>query len=210
MSNMIREWSSFSDSNIVVEGLQDGKNCYMKGIFVQADKRNLNERVYPLMEISEAVKNIQKRILTGSVLGECDHPDTLTVNLENVSHVITEMHMDGHNGVGTLKLLPTPKGQIIRAMIESGVKLGVSSRGSGNVDYNGIVSDFDIVTVDIVAQPSAPEAYPIPIFESLYKKSGYHLIEEMARESIAQTKHSIEARDQLSYEIYEFFKHLRG
>jgi hypothetical protein len=206
-NNMLREWSSFSDSNVTID--QDSnKNCFMKGIFVQADKRNLNERVYPLQEIARAVQGMQSRIqATGGILGECDHPDTLTVNIDNVSHIITEIHMEGANGVGALKLLPTPKGQIIRTMLEAGVKLGVSSRGSGNVDYNGTVSDFDIVTVDIVAQPSAPDAYPKPIFESLYRTGGYKLIESIAVDVL---KGSAGANTELSNEILGFFRHLRN
>lgn len=212
---MIREWSSFQKSNIVVEnrsGINGGKDCYMKGIFIQAEQRNLNERVYPLNEITQAVMSLNERIKSGgSVLGECDHPDTLTVNLDNVSHVITEMMMNGNDGIGTLKLLPTPKGQIIRSMIESGVTLGVSSRGSGNVDHNGHVSDFEIITVDIVAQPSAPGAYPTPVFESLYKTGGHRLIENM-QDMANDVLHgsSVSAEIALSKEIYSFFKQLRS
>lgn len=207
--SMIREWSSFQDSNIVVESAGAGRDCFMKGIFIQAEQRNLNERVYPLNEISRAVQCVNERIMNGdSVLGECDHPDTLTVNLDNVSHVITDMHMQGTDGIGTLKLLPTPKGQIIRSMIESGVKLGVSSRGSGNVDHNGHVSDFEIVTVDIVAQPSAPNAYPVPVFESLYKTGGYRLMEEF-EDRANDVLHGVRGSNKsLDAEIHSFFKHL--
>lgn len=209
--SMLREWSSFQKSGIVVESRGDGRDCYMKGIFIQAEQRNLNERVYPLNEISHAVMSVNERIMSGgSVLGECDHPDTLTVNLDNVSHVITEMHMEGTDGIGTLKLLPTPKGQIIRSMIEAGVKLGVSSRGSGNVDHNGHVSDFEIITVDIVAQPSAPDAYPTPVFESLYKTGGHKLTEHF-NEMANAVLHDVKGADKdLSAEIYHFFKHLRN
>ena len=211
MSSMIREWSSFNDSNIVVESLQDGKNLFLKGIFIQADKRNLNERVYPLNEISAAVMDMNSRIQkTGGILGECDHPDTLTINIQNVSHIITEMHMQGVNGVGTLKMLPYPKGEVIRALIESGVKLGVSSRGSGNVDFNGLVSDFEIVTVDVVAQPSAPDAYPAPIFESLYSKGGYFLSEHAKYASEEILKGNDKARQDFQAEIHDFFKRLRS
>lgn len=205
---MLREWSSFSESNVTID--QDAsKNCFMRGIFIQADKRNLNERVYPLNEIAKAVQGMQARIqATGGILGECDHPDTLTVNIDNVSHIITEIHMEGTNGVGALKLLPTPKGLIIRTMLENGVKLGVSSRGSGDVDYNGIVSQFDIVTVDIVAQPSAPDAYPKPIFESLYRTGGYKLIESIAVDVLKGTDKT--AQTELSNEILGFFRHLRN
>lgn len=210
-NNMLREWSSFQKSNIVVENSGDGRDCYMKGIFIQAEQRNLNERVYPLYEISNAVQQVNERIIQGdSVLGECDHPDTLTVNLDNVSHIITEMTMQGNDGIGTLKLLPTPKGQIIRSMIEAGVKLGVSSRGSGNVDHRGMVSDFEIVTVDIVAQPSAPNAYPTPVFESLYSRGGYKLMENMEDIANDVMHGSNGAEKRMDAEIHNFFKLLRG
>ena len=111
-----------------------------------------------MKEIETAVKTLNEQITGGySVLGEVDHPDDLKINLDRVSHMITEMWMDGPNGFGKLKILPTPMGQLVKTMLESGVKLGVSSRGSGNVnEANGHVSDFEIVTVDVVAQPSAP------------------------------------------------------
>ena len=114
-----------------------------------------------------------------SVLGEVDHPDDLRINLDRVSHMITEMWMDGPNGYGKLKILPTPMGQLVRTMLESGVKLGVSSRGSGNVseDESNTVSEFEIITVDVVAQPSAPGAYPTPIYEHLMNtRGGYKAI----------------------------------
>jgi hypothetical protein len=113
------------------------------------------------------------------VLGEVDHPEGLNINLDRVSHTITEMWMDGPNGYGKLKILPTPMGQLVRTMLESGVKLGVSSRGSGNVSESGSgeVSDFEIITVDVVAQPSAPGAYPTPIYEHLMNtRGGYKAI----------------------------------
>ena len=133
----------------------------MKGIFVQGGVKNQNERVYPVKEIGKAVESINERLTQGqSVLGEADHPEELTVNLDRVSHMIQEMWMDGANGYGKLKILPTPMGNIVSTLLESGAKLGVSSRGSGNVNESGQVSEFEIVTVDIVAQPSAPAAYP--------------------------------------------------
>lgn len=147
------------------------KNLCMKGIFIQGGIRNQNQRVYPLAEISRAVDSLMERINSGhSVLGEADHPDELQINLDRVSHIVTEMWMDGPNGMGKLKILPTPMGQLVQTMLESGVKLGVSSRGSGNVGPNGEVSDFEFVTMDIVAQPSAPNAYPKTVYESLWRK----------------------------------------
>jgi hypothetical protein len=156
----------------------DGKNLYMKGICIQGGIRNANQRVYPVNEIGRAVKTLNDQITGGySVLGEVDHPDDLKINLDRVSHMITEMWMDGPNGYGKMKILPTPMGQLVRTMLESGVKLGVSSRGSGEVDGNGDVQGFEIITVDVVAQPSAPGAYPTPIYEHLMNtKGGYKAI----------------------------------
>ena len=157
-----------SQAALVAERDNEGKDLYMKGIFIQGEKQNHNGRVYPLTEISKAVKTLQEKIEGGySVLGEADHPDDLNINLDRVSHVIENIQMNGSDGIGKLKLLPTPMGNICTTLIESGVKLGVSSRGSGNVTESGKVSDFEIVTVDIVANPSAPEAYPDPIYEQL-------------------------------------------
>jgi hypothetical protein len=150
------------------------KSLYLKGIAIQGGIRNQNQRVYPVSEITNAVKTLNDQIQNGySVLGEVDHPDDLKVNLDRVSHMITDMWMDGPNGYGKMKVLPTPMGNLIRTMLESGVKLGVSSRGSGNVNEgSGEVSDFEIITVDIVAQPSAPGAYPTPVYEALMNQRG--------------------------------------
>jgi len=167
-----------------------GKNLYMKGIFIQGGVKNHNERVYPVNEISKAVSTIMEQIADGnSVLGEVDHPDDLKINLDRVSHMITEMWMDGPNGFGKLKILPTPMGKLVETMLESGVKLGVSSRGSGNVnESNGHVSDFEIVTVDVVAQPSAPNAYPKAIYEGLMNMNGGAKVFEIAKEASADQK----------------------
>lgn len=167
-SSTLKEHLSYDQAQIVTESSQDGKNLFMQGIFVQGDKRNQNQRVYPVSEISKAVKVIQEKIESGySVLGEADHPDDLQVNLDRVSHMIEKMWMDGQDGYGRLKLLPTPMGNICKTLLENGVKLGVSSRGSGNVTEAGNVSDFEIQTVDIVANPSAPDAYPDPLYEQI-------------------------------------------
>jgi hypothetical protein len=162
-----------------------GKDLYLKGICIQGGVRNANQRVYPVTEIGRAVNTLNDQIQGGySVLGEVDHPEGLNVNLDRVSHMITEMWMDGPNGYGKLKVIPTPMGQLIQTMIQNGVKLGVSSRGSGNVkeDGSGEVSEFEIITVDAVAQPSAPGAYPTPIYEHLMNTRGGYKAINMARE----------------------------
>jgi hypothetical protein len=171
----LREHLSFDQSGIVMESDdKDGKSLYLKGVAIQGGIRNANQRVYPVDEIERAVKTLNDQIQNGySVLGEVDHPDDLKVNLDRVSHMITQMWMEGPNGYGKMKILPTPMGNLVRTMLESGVKLGVSSRGSGNVnDGNGHVSDFEIITVDVVAQPSAPGAYPTPVYEHLMNVRG--------------------------------------
>ena len=183
MALLLKEHLTFDRASMVVESVSeqggDLKTLYMKGIFIQGGVKNANERVYPVSEIENAVETLNKQIGEGySVLGEVDHPDDLKINLDRVSHMITSMWMDGPNGFGKLKILPTPMGQLVKTMLESGVKLGVSSRGSGNVnDLDGRVSDFEIITVDIVAQPSAPNAYPKAIYEgTMNMKHGHRLL----------------------------------
>jgi len=168
----------------------NGKDLYMKGIFIEGGVKNANERVYPVHEIEKAVGTINDQIKGGySVLGEVDHPDDLKINLDRVSHMITEMWMDGPAGYGKLKVLPTPMGELVRAMLTSGVKLGVSSRGSGEVnESSGHVSGFEIITVDVVAQPSAPHAYPKAIYEGLMNMRGGNQVFEMAREASKDQK----------------------
>lgn len=188
----LKEHLTFDRANMVVESLDDanGKSLYMKGIFIQGGVKNANERIYPVAEIENAVQTLNEQISDGhSVLGEVDHPDDLKINLDRVSHMITSMWMDGANGFGKLKILPTPMGQLVKTMLESGVKLGVSSRGSGNVnDMDGKVSDFEIVTVDIVAQPSAPNAYPKAIYEGMMNMKHGHKLLSIAKDAKGDKK----------------------
>jgi hypothetical protein len=188
MALYLRENLTFDNARIKVlsEDSSDGqgKNLYMEGIFIQGGVKNANQRVYPVSEIEKAVTQINDQIKSGhSVLGEVDHPDDLKINLDRVSHMITGMWMDGPAGFGKLKILPTPMGKLVEAMITSGVKLGVSSRGSGEVGSNGHVSGFDIITVDIVAQPSAPNAYPKALYEGLMNMRHGHRVLEVARDA---------------------------
>ncbi len=186
MKNYLRENLSFDQAQLVLESTEDdkgGKTLHLNGICIQGDIRNQNQRVYPSSEIARAVKTVNDQIAGGySVLGEVDHPEDLRINLDRVSHMITKMWMDGPNGYGKLKLLPTPMGQLIQTMLESGVKLGVSSRGSGDVDGDGRVKGFEIITVDVVAQPSAPGAYPTPVYEHLMNTLGGNKALNIARE----------------------------
>jgi hypothetical protein len=208
---LLQEHLSFDGARmeLMTESAPDGKgkNLYMKGIFVQGGVKNANQRVYPVDEISKAVESVVKQIKGGySVLGELDHPDDLKINLDRVCHVITDMWMDGPNGYGKLKVLNTPMGQLVTTMLESGVKLGVSSRGSGNVNEStGHVSDFDIVTVDIVAQPSAPNAYPKPVYEGLMNMKHGHRVLEMVKDANA----NVRVQKYLAEEVKRLIKDLK-
>jgi len=198
-------------ANLVVESADNakgGKDLYLKGICIQGGVRNANQRVYPVNEIGRAVKTLNDQVTGGySVLGEVDHPDGLNINLDRVSHMITEMWMDGANGYGKLKILPTPMGKLVSTMFESGVKLGVSSRGSGNVkeDGSGEVSDFEIITVDVVAQPSAPGAYPTPIYEHLMNTRGGYQAYTLAQ----ATKEDPKAQKYLKESLINLIKGLQ-
>lgn len=180
-------------AEVITEATGDGadKKISMKGIFIQGGIRNHNGRVYPVNEIRKAVESINEAIKKDAgVLGECDHPQELQIHLDRVSHKITEMWMDGGNGYGKLQILPTPCGNIVKTLLECGVKLGVSSRGSGNVNDAGEVSDFEMLTVDIVAKPSAPNAYPVPMYEAfMHRRHGntiYDLAESVKYDPKAQ------------------------
>jgi hypothetical protein len=207
----LRENLTFDQAKMVIETADNdsgGKDLYMKGIVIQGGIRNANQRVYPVSEIGRAVKTLNDQITGGySVLGEVDHPEGLNINLDRVSHLITEMWMDDANGYGKLKVLPTPMGQLVKTMLESGVKLGVSSRGSGNVmeDGSGEVSDFEIITVDVVAQPSAPGAYPTPIYEHLMNARGGMKAYELAQ----ATKHDPKAQKYLKESLINLISKLQ-
>jgi len=208
MLTPLREIINPANANIITESIDDGKggkNWYMEGIFIQGDKRNQNNRVYPISEIANAVKSLKEKISRGySVLGEADHPEDLNINLDRVSHVIVDMEMHGNDGIGKLKMLPTPMGNVCKTLLESGVKLGVSSRGSGDVDSNGQVSNFEIITVDIVANPSAPDAYPSPIYEHLMNHRRGNVIWDVA----SAVKHDSRAQRYLQEEVVKFIRDL--
>ncbi len=207
MKPLLQENLTYEQAGIIVESANEGKDLFLKGICIQGGVKNANERIYPVNEIASAVKTLNDQITTGnSVLGEVDHPEGLQVNLERVCHVVESMWMDGPNGFGKLKILPTPMGTLVKTMLDSGVKLGVSSRGSGNVnEATGQVSEFEIVTIDIVAQPSAPNAYPTAIYEGLLNMKHGHKVLEIAREA----KHDTAVQRYLKDEVLKLIQDLK-
>jgi hypothetical protein len=206
----LKEQLTFHQANIEVleeSDVSGGKNLYLKGICIEGNKRNANDRIYPIHEITRAVNTINQQIKEGnSVLGEVDHPDDLKINLDRVCHSVDGMWMDGDAGHGKLRILPTPMGDLIKTLLQSGVKLGVSSRGSGNVDdRTGHVSDFEIVTIDVVAQPSAPNAYPKAIYEGMMNMKYGHRLLEIAKDAGQDNK----VQKYLKSEVIRLIKDLK-
>jgi hypothetical protein len=204
----LKEHLTFDQAKMVTEAVDNGKggkSLFMEGIFVQGAKQNQNQRIYPVSEITKAVNSVQGKIDEGfTVLGEADHPDDLQVNLDRVSHMIERMWMQGSDGYGRLKLLPTPMGQICITLLDNGVKLGVSSRGSGEVDNSGNVSGFEIQTVDIVANPSAPDAYPDPLYEQIMNGRRGNILLDVA----AANNNDATAQKYLQEEVLKFIESL--
>jgi len=142
--------------------LNDGK-VLMKGILQKAETVNQNGRIYPKAILEREIRNYQKFIQESRALGECDHPDSSVVELKNVSHIIREAYLDGDVVYGTVELLDTPCGKILQSLVESGVKLGISSRGVGSTKRQGqyqiVQDDFQLICWDFVSEPSTPGAF---------------------------------------------------
>ena len=205
MARKLYEYMGADQAGLRLLESEDGKDLVMAGLFIQGEVKNQNGRVYPKEEIRNAVESVRQRLSKGeTVLGELDHPEELQINLDRVSHIITDMHCDNADGLGKLKIIDTPMGNIARSLLKAGAKLGVSSRGSGNVNESGRVSDFDIVTVDIVAQPSAPDAYPKTIYESLFNMRGGEVLFNTA----SAVTHDKSAERHLMNQITNFINEL--
>ena len=138
----------------------------MKGILQKADTLNQNGRIYPLDVLQREVRNYQKFIVENRALGELDHPDSSVVNLKNVSHLVKEAYLENGVVYGTVEILDTPSGKILQSLVESGVKLGISSRGVGSTkkqgDYVVVQDDFQLICWDYVSEPSTPGAFMLP------------------------------------------------
>lgn len=177
--NCIREFTEASDVKSVIEESVDsngnitGKNLFIEGPFLQGDIVNRNGRIYPVDMLDGAIGIFKKEKMKGvGVPGELNHPQSsIQIDLDRVSHYITELDMVGKDGIGKAKIATTPKGEIARSLINDGMILGVSTRGVGKLgeDARGrkIVSEFELVTVDIVSDPSAPNAFVEAVMEGL-------------------------------------------
>ena len=164
--------STLQDVEYITEQNEDGKKNYkIKGVFMQADIKNKNGRVYPMEILQKEVKRYNKEFINEKrAYGELGHPEGPTVNLERASHMITALYPDGKNFIGEAKVLSTPMGEIVKSLMDEGAKLGVSSRGMGSLDQkngaNYVRDDFYLATAaDIVSDPSAPSAFVEGIME---------------------------------------------
>ena len=169
---LITEYTT-NDVQCIVEKKENGEKKYViEGVFAQADKKNRNGRVYPKPILEKAVnKYVKEQVKTHRAVGELNHPEGPTVNLDKVSHLITDLKFEGTNVFGKAQVLPTPMGKIVEGLLEGGVQLGVSTRGMGSlVQKNGAMEvgkDFILSTVDIVQDPSAPEAFVNGVMEGV-------------------------------------------
>lgn len=168
MSKLLRSWEAFEYTPETIKEAKEatGGKIILKGILQKADTLNQNGRIYPRHILEREVKNYQKFIVENRALGECDHPDSSVINLKNVSHIVREAYFEGNTVYGTVEILTkTPSGAILAGLIESGVKLGISSRGVGSTvrqgDYFVVQDDFQLICWDFVSEPSTPNAFMI-------------------------------------------------
>ena len=199
---------------LIEEDEKGGKNYKIRGIFMQADIKNRNGRVYPMEVLQKEVSKYNKNFIKENrAFGELGHPDGPTVNLERVSHMITDLHPDGKNFIGEAKIMDTPMGKIVKNLMDEGAKLGVSSRGMGSLDQrngaNYVRDDFYLATAaDIVADPSAPNAFVEGIMEGREWIWDNGIITEA---EIAKMKQNIakNQRRKANFEALEFAKFLK-
>ena len=158
------------DINLITEEVDGEKQYHIDGIFMQAEQKNRNGRVYPKKTLMNEVARYNKEyVMPSRAMGELGHPEGPQLNLERVSHLIKELRVDGNDVYGKAKILDTPYGKIVKDLIKEGVRIGVSSRGMGSLKQkngiNEVQEDFSLAAVDIVADPSAPDAYVQGIME---------------------------------------------
>ena len=162
---LITEWSSWEyDKETTLKEYKDNGGKYiMRGILQKANTLNQNGRVYPMDILEREVRNYQKFIAENRALGELDHPDSSVVELKNASHIVREAYMQGDICYGTVEILDTPSGKILKSLVDSGVTLGISSRGVGSTrkegDYQVVQDDFQLICWDFVTEPSTPGAF---------------------------------------------------
>ena len=178
---LITSWQPFDYDAETIKETREKNNgkIIMRGILQKANVLNQNGRIYPKEILDREVRNYQKFIKENRALGECDHPDSSVVNLKNASHIVREAYMDGDVCHGVVELLDTPAGKILQSLVESGVTLGISSRGLGSTrsegDYQVVQDDFQLICWDYVSEPSTPGAFMMR--ESINPREAQRLLE---------------------------------
>jgi len=177
MSDMkvLREWLPITvNKDVIKENKEKLGKIMLRGIIQRANTLNQNGRVYPRSILEREIENYQKLIRENRALGECDHPDTSVVELKNASHIVREAYMQGDDVYGTIEILDTPSGKIIQSLIESGITLGISSRGVGTTVSQGnsqvVQDDFQLICFDMVSEPSTPGAFMLREGKSVNRK----------------------------------------
>jgi hypothetical protein len=199
-----------NELEIIAEAKKDGsKNYFIEGVFMQSNQKNKNGRIYEKATLEKAVnKYVTEQVKTGRAVGELNHPEGPTVNLDKVSHKINELRWQGSDVVGKASILKTPMGQIVEGLLEGGVKLGVSSRGMGSlVQKNGaqyVGDDFMLSTIDIVQDPSAPSAFVNGVMEGVEWVWDNGLIHRRDIENIETEIRSTSSRNLPEVEIRAF------
>tara|TARA_B000000441_G_scaffold130378_1_gene113367 strand:- start:15 stop:671 length:657 start_codon:yes stop_codon:yes gene_type:complete len=203
--------SEYTENDItVLQEEKDGKKNYViEGVFAQAEKKNRNGRMYPKAVMEKAVgKYVTEQVKSKRSVGELNHPDGPTVNLDKVSHLITDMKFDGDNVVGKARILPTPMGKIVEGLLDGGVRLGVSTRGMGSLEKQGDVmvvkDDYLLNTVDIVQDPSAPNAFVNGIMEGVEWIWDNGILAPRVIEEIETEIKTAQKKDQSVVQVREF------
>ena len=206
----------FEDLKTITEAREDGKkNVYIEGVFLQGGIKNRNGRMYPVETLAKEVERYNESyVKSGRALGELGHPEGPQINLDRVSHLITNLRQEGNNFIGKAKLMDTPFGNIAKGLVSEGVKLGVSSRGMGSLKLNKegineVQDDFYLATAaDIVADPSAPDAFVNGIMEGVeWIWENDLLIAKKAQETRTFIEHSVRSREleDKKFKIFENF-----
>lgn len=211
-TSFLHEIYTPDQANTVVESFVDEatgrRSWYLEGVCMMGDAENRNKRRYPTQEISRAVESLQESIKNKQCFGELDHPldSRIAIELKNVSHMFESLRMDGTNAVGRIKILDTPMGSIASKILEGGGRLGVSSRGTGDVMEGGVVKNFQCSCIDLVATPSAPNAMPASIYEALQQDAHGRMVQTLA-EALQEDK---AAQKYFDKEVTKFLRSLLG
>lgn len=216
MSRSILTEANFTDVQIVTEDRTDGRgrDWVIEGVFIQSDIVNRNRRLYPRQLMESKIGEYQRDFVDmNRAVGELSHPDTTEINLDNITHLTTQINQDGANFIGRAKILNTPQGNVVRGLLEGGVKLGVSSRARGSVKQNAqgvneVQDDFNLAAIDIVYQPSAPDAFVQGLVENAdFVWDTIHEADQEFVESLKDDVHTTESSqlDEKKLEVFQRF-----